>query len=89
MASDRSSGVMDYHSPAVSAFAITPDDANDLAVVTRGIYTGAGGSICCVLVGDTSAVTFSNVPAGAILPVRIKKVLATGTTASIGLIGLI
>ncbi len=75
-------------SPATRAFAITPDDANDLAQITRAIYTGTGGTLVCTLQDDSSDVTFSSLPAGAILPVRIKRVKATGTTASMGLVGL-
>jgi len=74
-------------SPAQKAFAITPNDTTDLAVTTRAIYTGAGGTIVCTLAGDSSSVTFTNVPAGSILPIRVMRVLSTGTTA-VGLIGL-
>jgi hypothetical protein len=75
-------------SPPDNAFAITPSDSSELPYVTRGIYTGAGGSLVVILNGDSSSVTFANLPAGVILPIRAKKVLATGTTSSMGLIGL-
>ena len=75
-------------SPAIRAFAITPNDSNDLAVSTRAIWTGAGGTIVAILEADSSSVTFTNVPAGQILPIRAKRVLATGTTASMNMIGL-
>lgn len=74
-------------SPARSAFAITPSDSAAVGVVTRGLYSGAGGTIVCILAGDADAVTFTNVPAGVVLPLRIKQVLSTGTTAT-GLVGL-
>lgn len=72
--------------PAESAFAITPDDANDMPRVTRAIYTGVGGNIA-VEVRDGNTVTFQNVQAGTVLEIRCRKVLATGTTAG-SLIGL-
>jgi len=75
-------------SPAQKAFAITADDNNDLAVTTRAIYSGAGGTLVAILADDASAVTFSNLPAGQVLPIRVRRVLATGTSAGINLIGL-
>lgn len=77
------------HSPATKAVAITPDDATDLAEPTRAIYTGTGGTLVCILLDDSAEVTFANLPSGCILPCRIKRVKATGTTASMGLIGLV
>jgi hypothetical protein len=67
-------------SPARSAIAITPNDGADLANATRALYVGGAGNIAVVTVGENT-VTFNAVPAGMILPVRVKRVLATGTTA--------
>ncbi len=75
-------------SPAQKAFAITPDDNNDLALTTRALYTGKGGTLTCILADDGSEVLFSSVPAGQILPLRVRRVKATGTTASMDLVGL-
>lgn len=79
-------GVM-HSAPARKAFTISPSDSSELTYVTRGIYTGAGGAIAVILVDDTSSVTFANVPAGIVLPLRARQVKSTGTTAT-GLIGL-
>lgn len=73
-------------SPAEDAFAITPDDANDLAIWTRAIYVGSSGSLK-VTTAKGTAITFDNVPVG-ILPVRARRVWSTGTSAS-SLIGLV
>lgn len=73
-------------SPARSGAALTPDDTADLGVVTRAVYVGGGGSLAVEL-ADGASVSFAGVPAGAILPVRIKRLMATGTTAS-GIVGL-
>jgi hypothetical protein len=76
-------------SPAVKAFAITPDDNTDLALTTRAVYTGKGGTLVCFLADDSAEVTFTNVPAGQIMPLRLRRVKATGTTASMDLVGLL
>ena len=74
-------------SPASSAFVITPHATNDLREVTRGIYVGTGGNVNLVTYRDET-VAFASVPSGTILPVRAKKVLVSGTTAS-NLVGLV
>lgn len=75
-------------SPAQKAFAIAPDDNNDLALCTRALYTGTGGTLVCVLTDDSTAVTFNSLPAGQVMPLRVRRVLATGTTSAMGLVGL-
>lgn len=64
---------------AIDAATVTPSDTTVLPV-TRALYIGAGGSIA-VLTAKGTAVTFSGLNSGAILPVQVTKVLATGTTA--------
>jgi hypothetical protein len=68
--------------PASHAFAVTPDDGTDLAVVTRGLYVGTGGDVSLVLKGDAVPVTFVGVAGGTVLPLRVTRVRATGTTAA-------
>ena len=73
----NSSGV----GPTSSAFVITPDDNNDLAYVTRGIYVGTAGNLAAILYDDASSISFVSVQAGSIYPFRLIRVLSTGTTA--------
>ena len=73
--------------PSPNAFAITPHDTNELPSVTRAIYVGETGDIKCILANNTVAVTFVNATAGTILPIRVKQVLNTGTSA-LNLLGL-
>lgn len=73
-------------SPARAAVALSVNNGVDLAVTTRAIYTGSGGTLVCQLEEDTANVTFTNVPPGSILPIRVRQV-NTGTTIT-GLIGL-
>lgn len=68
------------------AFPITPADSI-LTTKARALYIGTGGNVT-VLTSNGSSVTFSNVVAGTILPVSVKQVSSTGTTAS-NIIGLI
>lgn len=75
-----------YSDPVSNGFAITPHDSTDFVRTTRGIYVGTTGNIVVVFPDATTA-TFSNVPAGAILPVRAIRVNSTNTTAS-NLVGL-
>lgn len=72
-------GVM---SSARDALAITPSDSTDLADIPKAVYVGAAGNLVCTLVDDTTSVTFVGVQAGSILPIRPKRVLSTGTTAT-------
>ena len=71
-----------FAGPARNAFAITPDDGTDLAFVTRALYVGAAGNVSVILIDDTDAVLFVGATAGLVLPIRVKRVQATGTTAT-------
>lgn len=84
--STHSSGL---DSPARHAYAITPDDNNDLATVTRAIYSGNGGDVVCILCDSTTEVTLKSMGPGMILPLRVKRVKSTGTTSNISLVGLV
>jgi hypothetical protein len=68
-------------SPATGAQAITPNDSQLLARVPRAIYVGGTGSLSVEMVGGVT-VTFQSLQAGAIYPLRIRKVRASGTTAT-------
>lgn len=67
-------------SPAESAQAITPDDAADLATTPRALYVGQAGDLAVTMLGGETVV-LGAVPAGALLPLRVTRVRATGTTA--------
>ena len=79
-----------YHSglesPAERAFAITGNDSTDLTVFPRAIYVGGAGNVKVTTIGGDT-VTFSGVLAGSVLPVRVKRVFSTDTTAT-NLIGI-
>lgn len=73
-------------SPAREAVAVTPDDVTDLADPTRAVFVGGSGDLSVRMISGQT-VTFSNIQGGVIYPLRVDRVLATGTTAT-GLLGL-
>lgn len=73
-------------SPAIDGAMVTPSNTQLLAQVSRAIYVGASGDISAELASG-SQVTFAAVPAGSILPFRLRKIRATGTTAT-GIVAL-
>lgn len=73
--------------PAAHGFAVTPNDSTTLAETTRALYVGSAGAIA-VLMASGASITFPGVPAGTMLPVRVTKVMATGTSAT-DIIGLV
>lgn len=70
--------------PIISGVAVTPNDSTVLAT-TRGVYVGGAGNVAITWVGNSSVgqtnTTFV-VAAGTTLPIRVVKILATGTTAT-------
>jgi hypothetical protein len=81
MADQFSSYSSALDSPAHRAAAVTPSDSTDLATAARALYIGGAGDVALVTVGGDT-VTFSALPAGAILPVRVARVRSTNTTAT-------
>jgi hypothetical protein len=64
---------------------VVTSDNVDLTDIPKALYVGVGGDIAMIGVGASSlslGVTWKNVPSGAILPFRPRRILATGTTAT-------
>ena len=75
--------------PAATAEEITPNDSADITNgFTKGVWVGGTGDLRVIMINDTAAVTFTNVQGGSLLPIRVKRVLATGTTAT-GIVAVI
>lgn len=65
---------------ATDLMPITPDDQNDLPVTATALYAELGGDVTFIsLRGETRTVTVGDL---AILPVQVRRVLASGTTAN-------
>lgn len=67
--------------PAKSAAAITASDVTNLTDITRAVYVGGAGNIAAVM-ATGEVITFTAVPAGTILPIRVSRINSTGTTAT-------
>ena len=83
---DQSGSIM---APGKRGFNITPSDSDDLPFNTRQIYVGGTGSIKVEFEDDPvgTFTTFSAVPAGSEHPWALRKIYATGTTATL-LVGI-
>lgn len=84
-------GVLNY-TQAGRAAAVTPSNTANIPSVSGGentgctLYTGSGGVIKVMTIGG-DIVTFSAVPAGQILQVKVLRVYAEVTTAT-GIVAL-
>jgi hypothetical protein len=67
--------------PARRTLAVVPSDTAPLPRLTRALYVGSGGSVVVRAADAAEDCIFANVPSGAILPLRISHVRATGTSA--------
>ena len=67
-------------SPVSQAFAVAPSDTGDLPQVTRALHVDGTGTLRAVI-ADGTTVTFTALSAGW-HSVRVRRVLATGTTAT-------
>jgi hypothetical protein len=66
--------------PAVRHSSVTPSDSEDLSWLPRALYIGGSGTIAMHDIEGT-AVTYT-VSAGSIIPLRARRVLSAGTTAT-------
>lgn len=72
------------------AMAVTTNDAADLPTYAKALWIGGAGNVVVIpmnAVDDANTVTFTAVPAGTLLPVQVRRVLNTGTTATL-IVGL-
>ncbi len=61
--------------------AITTSDSTDFSASPRAIYVGGAGNISVYTSANTTVV-FNNCQAGTVLPIKVKRVNTTGTTAT-------
>ncbi len=74
---------------AVDVFLITPNDNTDLSFITRAISFASAGDLAIVTHDGTElTIPSAALAAGIMHPIGIKRVKATGTTAT-GIVGYI
>lgn len=73
-------------SPPENAAQIIPDDDALLGNVTRAIHVGGGGDLRVRMLGG-EVVTLAGLQPGSMIPLRVRQVLATGTSAT-AIVGL-
>ena len=66
--------------PARDMLPITPSDSTDLANICIGLYVESAGSI--VFTSEAGEIRTINVPDFSIIPVAIRRLHATGTSAT-------
>lgn len=73
-----------YDMPYTKGDAVTPSDTVDVAGVglIRAVYVGGAGTLAVRFSRAPTTTVTLTVAAGAILPIRPKRVMATGTTAT-------
>lgn len=64
------------------AAAVTPSNTADLPQPAYALYVGGAGNITLDTVGGQTSVLFTAVPVGTVLALAVKRVRATGTTAT-------
>jgi hypothetical protein len=71
------------------AFTVSPHNDNDLPHVTLGIYLSAIGDVAVIMADDDAVddVVLTDLAPGVFHPLRIRRILATGTDA-ITIVGL-
>jgi hypothetical protein len=71
------------------AFTVSPSNSSDLPHVTLGILLSATGDVAVIMADDLDTDTFvlTDLAGGVVHPLRIRRILATGTDA-ITIVGL-
>lgn len=73
-------------SPPSDLIAITPSDDAPLSTVVRGLNVAQSGAVRVETLGGTVGTV--HVGAGVAFPLRVRRVFATGTSAT-GIVGLV
>jgi hypothetical protein len=68
-------------SPARFGANVTKSDVVAIDPLPKAIYVGTGGDVAVRFTGGASDVTFKNVPAGTVLPIRPLYIRAASTAS--------
>ena len=75
----------DMYTSYSDAYAVVPNDTTDFVQgATRAIYVGGAGTISLIMAsGNALTMTVPINAIGFVIPYRVKRILATGTTATL------
>lgn len=67
------------------AIAVTPSDTADLPVITKQLFVAVGGTVAVIFADDpdSGSVSLGTQAAGVTLVVQVRRVMATGTSATV------
>lgn len=70
--------------PALTAASVSPSNTVDLAPWARALWIGGAGDLRVIMAGDNTntPIVFPGLSAGVWMPIQVKRVMATGTTAT-------
>lgn len=70
--------------PARRLAAVTPSDTADLQPgPAKALWIAAAGTLSVIAADDSAAVALGSLGAGTLVPVRAKRIMATGTSATV------
>jgi hypothetical protein len=71
--------------PARKIGAVTPNDSTDLADTPKALWVSAAGTLNVVALNDAAntGTALGTLPVGTLVPIRVRRVRATGTTATV------
>jgi hypothetical protein len=61
--------------------AVTPSDTIDLPQTSDAVWVGGAGTVAAVA-SDNTVTQITAVPAGALLPIKVRRINLTGTSAT-------
>ena len=75
----------DMYTSYSDAYAVVPNDTTDFVQgATRAIYVGGAGTISLIMASGNALTMIVPINAiGFVIPYRVKRILATGTTATL------
>lgn len=82
VAKDNDRSGLSMLEPSGDGVVLTKSDTDELATKTRALYVGGAGDLNVVM-NSGRTVLFSAVPAGTVLPIKIKQLLSASTTATL------
>ncbi len=80
----KSGSSLGADAPGYTAVAVTPSNTVDLQPAARALWVAGAGTLTVIMAGENSSTTvvFTSIPAGQWMPIQVRRVMSTGTTAT-------